>query len=249
MILVLDIGNSNIKIGEYQDDILKQKLIINTNKFGTVEYYEKEIKNNVIVDNVDGIAISSVVPEITNIIKEALNFLKCKTVVVNDLNTKINLKITQEERKTRGTDIIADITAGAHKYKENFIIADFGTAIVISVIGKNTEILGSSILPSVPIIINALAISCSQLNNFELECNDKIIGKTTIDALNGGIFWLMADGVSGIINRLKNKYNVEKVCFTGGMSRMFREYMNFESDFEENLTLNGIYQIFKLNME
>lgn len=255
MILIFDIGNSNIKVGAFnKNDVLLYKWVINTNKSSTKEYYKTEIKkvledNNVKTKDIEGIAICSVVPEITNVVKDALGFLDRKILMVKDPDTKINLKLTAEEKKTRGGDILADITAGIYKYKENFITVDFGTAIVISAIGKDAEILGVSILPSAPIIINALSTSCSQLVGFELKPTEKIIGKTTIEALSGGIFWLMAEGINGMINKLKNEYGIGKVCFTGGMSKIFRDRMSFESDFEENLTLNGIYQIFKINKE
>jgi type III pantothenate kinase len=254
MILALDIGNSNIKVGMFHDDVLQHRGLINTDKGGAGEKYEIEFKRVLAAYNVDysqvtGVVISSVVPEVTNAVKDSLSFLGRKVILMNDINTKINLKITPEERKTRGTDILADIIAGVRKYKENFITIDFGTAIVVSAIGKDAEILGVSILPSAPIIINALSASCSQLIGFELKQGDRAIGKTTIDALNGGIFWLIVGGINEIVGKIKKEYGIAKVCFTGGMSRIFMEYANFDGDFEENLTLNGIYQFFKLNTE
>jgi type III pantothenate kinase len=254
MTLIVDIGNSNIKIGVFYNDVVEKKWVISTNKSGDSEYYETEIRlgmenHGIKQGDISGAAISSVAPEITNAVKEALGFLGCKIILLNDQNTKIELKLTPEERKFRGTDIIADITAGLHKYGENFITIDFGTAIVISGVGKNGELLGVSILPSVPIIIDALISSCSQLAGFELKQRNEILGKTTVDALNGGVFWFVTEGIGGMVNKLKKEHGIKNVCFTGGLSKMFREYMNFESDFEENLTLDGIYQFFKLNAE
>ena len=191
MILLIDIGNSRIKIGLCKNPNIKNKIDVfycdNIKKINSVL---KEIG----ISKFDSVLVSSVVPEINkNVIKIIEDNLKITPTFINsDLTTGI--KFNYSPISDIGPDRIADCVAANNNYdKKKFkIVVDFGTATVFEVISNNGEFLGGSIFPGLEVASKALALKASLLSeiNFdEWNKNQKVLGNNTDEALKSSIYW------------------------------------------------------------
>ncbi len=252
MILTVDIGNSHIKFTIFENDIAIKKMRIQTQK-SLDNYFEilesAFSENNIDIKKIDGAILSSVVPKITNVIEKSLNSMLNKKIFVLRQNSFIhNIDISIEGKREIGFDIICDLVAGKKKYGKNFIIIDIGTATTMEIVNDNAVFLGGIIMPGLMTMSKFLSL-CSQLPDFEVKPQDKIIGNNTIEAMNGGIYWGYIGMLEKNIELMKKEANLKntKVCFTGSSAKLIIDKMDPSYEFDENLTSNGLYEIWKIN--
>ena len=253
MILLIDIGNSRIKIGLCKNPNTRNNIDVfyceNINKINSelekFDHYE-----------FDAVLVSSVVPEINNkvtqIIKDNLNITP--TFINGDLITGI--KFNYSPLSDIGSDRIADCVAANNNYdKDKFkIVVDFGTATVFEVISNNSEFLGGSIFPGLEVASKALASRASLLNeiNFDNWSNDqKVIGNTTEEALKSSIYWGYISLTEGIIRRIAKELKLNKneyiIIGTGGFAEIINNQIPIFDKIDQNLTLDGMRIIYNLN--
>ena len=253
MILLIDIGNSRIKIGLCKNPNIRNDINVfyceNINKINSelekFDHYE-----------FDAVLVSSVVPEINNkvtqIIKDNLNITP--TFINGDLITGI--KFNYSPLSDIGSDRIADCVAANNNYdKDKFkIVVDFGTATVFEVISNNSEFLGGSIFPGLEVASKALASRASLLNeiNFDNWSNDqKVIGNTTEEALKSSIYWGYISLTEGIIRRIAKELKLNKneyiIIGTGGFAEIINNQIPIFDKIDQNLTLDGMRIIYNLN--
>lgn len=252
MLLMLDVGNSNIKFAIFKENTIVNKFKICTNK--KQKNYINNIKeafykNNINTIDIEGIAISSVVPSIEKYLIDCLKTIfNVKILSLSDNNVKYNLNIINKNKRKLGSDIICDLVSGIKKYSNNFIIVDIGTATTVDVVDKNGVFIGGTIFPGISTISKYLNI-CSQLENFELQKQEENIGHTTLEAMNGGIFWGYIGMLEKNIEKIKNNFKLsnEKICITGNSFKLIKDDLNFSFDFDENLTIRGLKEIWDLN--
>jgi len=254
MILTVDIGNSNVVLAFFkEEEIVYNCRFITRKDEKTSENYEKEIKdffqqNNIKNSDIEGLVISSVVPEITDIVKKALEFLSVKTLLVGDDDVNLNIKFQINDSKKVGSDILMNIVAGKKMFGENFIIVDMGTATTFDIAGKNGDFIGVVIAPGVKLSCKALTDGCSKLPEFRIELPETSIGTNTKEAMNAGIYFGHIGAIKGITDRIKAEYGQDmKICLTGGMSYKFGKNMNFVDEIDPNLTLKGLKLVWDMN--
>jgi type III pantothenate kinase len=165
---------------------------------------------------------------------------------------KTGLKIKYRNPLEVGADRIANAIAAIRLYpNKNLIIVDFGTATTFCVINKNKEYLGGIILPGLKISMEALENQTAQLPIVEIKKVDYVIGKSTVESIQSGLF----HGQIGIVRELKSKITKEAfsdedpiVLGTGGFSRLF-EYENLFHKIIPALVLQGLYQAYLINLK
>ena len=150
MILTVDIGNSNIVLAIFDKDKIIKKWRIITSKTKSKDEYAIVIQQLMKADEIDftkikGIVLSSVVPEISAIFRDSLEFLNTKILTIGDKSVKLGLKIKKGLESEVGSDILMNIVAGKKKFKENFIIIDMGTATTFDIALKDAEYAGISL--------------------------------------------------------------------------------------------------------
>ena len=253
MILLIDIGNSRIKIGLCKNPNIRNNI--------DVYYCENINKISLVLEKIDqyefdAVLVSSVVPKINNkitqIIKDNLNITP--TFINSDLITGI--KFNYSPLSDIGPDRIADCVAANNNYdKDKFkIVVDFGTATVFEVISNNSEFLGGSIFPGLEVASKALASRASLLNeiNFDNWSNDqKVIGNTTEEALKSSIYWGYISLTEGIIRRIAKELKLNKneyiIIGTGGFAEIINNQIPIFDKIDQNLTLDGMRIIYNLN--
>lgn len=247
MILLVDVGNSNIVFG-FSDG----KEIINTFRFKsltdiTTDEYYLVIKAMLDKYEVDDVIISSVVPVITSALKKLfVKYLKKDPIIIGPgIKTGIELKC--DDPKTVGADMICDC-AGAMKYFNEAIIIDLGTATKY-IYARNNKFLGCSISPGVSISMKALVNNAALLPQFELITPKRVLSTNTINCLQSGVLYGASSQVDGMIDKILNELGNKdiKIIATGGLSKVIIPLCSHDIKMVDNLTLYGLLDIYYKN--
>ncbi|PAT01383.1 hypothetical protein CI105_06620 [Candidatus Izimaplasma bacterium ZiA1] len=247
MIILIDIGNTNIVIGEYKDEITKTYRFL-TDKLKSADEYYIYLKD--ILKDAKGIIISSVVPELNNVFKELSNkYLSLDPIVVGP-GVKTGLKIVTDNPKEVGADLVAGSVGAIKEYSNTCIVIDMGTATTFTLV-KDSEIKGVVIAAGLITQKNALIGGASQLTQIEFKAPKRIVGTNTIDSLNSGLLYGHAYMMEGIINKMKEENNLSncKVVITGGASLLVKELLNKEYIIDEFLLLKGLVHLYNKNIK
>ena len=194
MLLAFDIGNTNIVIGVFQQKNLLADWRIASDRLKTYDEYGLLVEqlfqcSNLRRADVTDIIISSVVPNLTDVLKLMCEryFHMAPMVVGNGLKT--GMPIRYENPKEVGADRIVNAVAAIELYGAPLIILDFGTATTFCVVNEKGEYLGGAIAPGIGISLNALVERTAQLPKVEMTVPDKVIGKTTVHAIQSGLLY------------------------------------------------------------
>ena len=224
MILAIDIGNTNIVLGCI--DSKKTYFIERLSTIKTKMEFEYAIDIKMVLeihgikpDKLEGAIISSVVPQITNVVKEATEkILKKKTLVVGP-GVKTGLNILMDNPAQLGSDLVADAVAGIDGYKPPLIIFDLGTANTVCVVDAKKNYIGGMIYPGINTSLNALTANASQLSGISLEAPKRLIGKNTVECMKSGVIYSNAACMDGLIERLEEELGEPAtVIAPGGMA-------------------------------
>ncbi len=258
MFLAIDIGNSNIVIGLFKNNQLSKqwRFISNVNK--SVDDYAVDIIECFLLDKIDclkiqGVIIASVVPKLSEIINSAIKkFLDedVKILAINDKKTKLNIEIKLNNKSEIGDDRLINAIAGYKKFGGNLIIIDLGTATTFDVVGKNGEYLGGLICPGINLSIKALSDACAKLPTINIKKQNNVIGKSTVEAMNSGLYYGYISLIEGLIKKIEDELNLKTTrIITGGIANIFKEALqNSITYHEENLTLEGLKIVYLENI-
>ncbi|WP_088036613.1 type III pantothenate kinase [Evansella clarkii] len=255
MILVLDVGNTNIVLGVYEKDNLKFHWRIGTDASNTEDQYAMLIKDlftheGLQLKCIEGVIISSVVPPIMYSLE-----LMCKkyfnvTPMVIGPGIKTGLNIKYENPREVGADRIVNAVAGIRLYGSPLIIVDFGTATTYCFIDEKKQYIGGAIAPGIRISTEALYSKASKLPRIEITNPGNIIGKNTVHAMQAGIVYGYVGQVQGIVKRMKLQAKAEpKVIATGGLAELIANESEVIDIVDPFLTLKGLRMIYEKNTE
>lgn len=256
MVLTIDIGNTNIVIGGYIDDKLELVARINTEKNKTEDEYIVLLRDIIIskshtLDEIEGAIISSVVPQTTYILKNALDMaFGIDTIIVSmNINTGITLKYASPNEV--GADFICGLVGAIEKYELPCLVVDFGTATKTSVINRQKEFIGATIMPGIGISLDALASRTAQLPNISLNSPpDTIMGNNTIDCMKAGVIYGNACMIDGIIKMHKEELGENmSVIATGGLAKHIVKHCKEKIIYDRDLLLDGLNKLYKLNAQ
>ena len=255
MILTIDIGNTNIVVGGIDKDKTHFIERISTVRTKTEMEYAIDIKllldiNKIKADQIEGGIISSVVPQITNIVKIAAEKILKTEVMVLAAGVKTGLNIKIDNPAQLGADLVANAVAGIHNYPVPLIIIDMGTATTLSVVDEKKQYIGGMILPGPRISLDALTARASQLSGISLEAPKNIVGKNTIECMKSGIVYSNAAAMDGMIERIEEEIGCKAtVVATGGLAKSIIPHCKREVILDEELMLKGLYIIYEKNKQ
>ena len=255
MILTIDIGNTNIVVGGIDKDKTHFIERISTVRTKTELEYAIDIKllldiNKIKADQIEGGIISSVVPQITNIVKIAAEKILKTEVMVLAAGVKTGLNIKIDNPAQLGADLVANAVAGINNYPVPLIIIDMGTATTLSVVDEKKQYIGGMILPGPRISLDALTARASQLSGISLEAPKNIVGKNTIECMKSGIVYSNAAAMDGMIERIEEEIGCKAtVVATGGLAKSIIPHCKREVILDEELMLKGLYIIYKKNKQ
>lgn len=252
MILTIDIGNTNICVGAFENDKLKFCARMKTDKSKLADEYAIDLKNIFSLydqpDKVEGAIFSSVVPGLTPIFKKVINMIFGVTPLVVGPGIKTGMNIKIDNPAQLGSDILADDLAAYSLYKGPLMVIDMGTATTISIVDEQGSILGASIMPGISLSLKALSSTAAQLPEINLSDPGDIIGKNTVDAMKSGVVYGAAAMVDGMSARMSKRMGTEvTVVATGGLSGAIIPHCERKINHEPDLQLKGLYILYNKN--
>lgn len=258
MLLVIDVGNTNIVLGIFKGKKLVYDWRISTDREKTADEYGLMLmqimdSQNIKIDNINDIIISSVVPNIMDIFPEICEkYFNIKPIIIGP-GVKTGMNILYDNPKEVGADRIVNGVAAFEKYGGPLIAVDLGTAITFDVINQKGDYLGGAICPGVKISADALFQRASKLPKVEILKPEKIIGKNTVNSMQAGLFYGYVGMIDYIIENIIKEINFSvedvKVIATGGYSRLFLNESKYIQKIDQMLTLDGLRIIYERNKE
>ena len=241
--LIIDIGNTNIVMAVFDGKKIQKRWRISSYLNRTKDEYIlwlKYIVNHSLIFK--DIIIGSVVPDITQELKVALNdYFKIKPYVIAE-DIKVNFPTELEVPSEIGTDRIVNALCAWRLYKKPSIIIDFGTATTFDVVGKNGIYLGGVIAPGVNLSINALHSAAARLPRIAITKQREVIGKNTVSAMASGIYWGYIGLIKNILKKIESEVNYKmRVLATGGLSDIFINEVSEDIIVNKDLTIRGLF--------
>ena len=254
MLLTIDAGNTNTVFAVFDKKKLVGKWRIVTDRNRTSDEYALAITQflemgKIKQKKIDAVIIANVVPQamfpLRTMCKEYFN---CKPVVVGEEGVKIGVGIVFERKNEVGADRLVNALAAFNRFGGNTIVVDFGTATTFDVIDGNGNYAGGVISPGINLSIKALHIAAAKLPEVAVVKPAKVIGTSTVEAIQSGIYWGYIGLIEGIISRIKQETgNDMKVVATGGLASLFFEAGSVIKYLEPDLTIYGLQEMYELN--
>jgi type III pantothenate kinase len=253
MLLAIDIGNTNVVLGVFEGERLRESWRIGTKASITADEYAVIVKDlfafsGIDFRQIDGIIISTVVPPLLSIMTEmSRKYFKIEPLVVTS-ELKTGITLSYENPREIGADRIVNAAAAFRLYGGPLIIIDFGTATTFCAVTANGEYLGGAITPGVKISAEALYQRAAKLPRVELARPRTIIGRDTVSAMQAGILYGYAGLVDGIVERMKKELSPDaRVIATGGLAELVTPEARSAIEVRPNLTLEGLRFLFDAN--
>lgn len=254
MIFVIDVGNTNIVLGIYEDKNLLCHWRISTNRAATVDEYGMMVFNlfqhaGIKFEQIEGVIISSVVPPLMFALENlCLKYINKVPLVVGP-GIKTGLNIRYENPREVGADRIVNAVAGIENYGAPLIIVDFGTATTFCYIDETNQYMGGAIAPGIGISTEALYRSAAKLPRIDLIKPKSTVGRNTVSSMQAGIIYGYAGQVDGIVNRMQEEFKVTaKVIATGGLAELISAESKTIQVVNPLLTLQGLQLIYEKNI-
>lgn len=257
MILLIDVGNTNIVMGVHNGDKMISDFRLSTDTKKTSDEMSIAVLslfelNNLDIDSIEGVIISSVVPNIMYSLENVVRKLfKIKPIIVGaGIKTGINVKT--DNPKEVGADRIVNAVSAFDKYKHSLIIIDFGTATTLCSIGDDGSYEGGVICPGVKISSDALFERAAKLPRVELSKPKHVIGKNTVNSMQSGMVYGYIGMVEYLVEKMSEEmvqkgYEKPRVIATGGLARLINSGTDIIEAIESNLTLKGLKIIYDKN--
>ena len=253
MILTIDIGNSNIVLGGVKDDQIVFEARLRTEATKTSDQYCVDLKilmevYGVSNKDIEGTIIASVVPQVLNSMRTAIQKLTGKVPLVVGPGLKTGLNILLENPGQTGADLVVADVAALREHKPPLIVVDMGTATTMSVLDKNGAHIGGCIIPGVKISMDALTDRTALLPGLQLDQPKKAIGRNTIDAMRSGIMMGAACMLDGMVERMEEELGCKTtVIITGGIAKFIAPMCKTPMIYDKDLLIKGLAALYRDN--
>lgn len=251
MLLAIDIGNTNIVFAVYKGENLFQDWRCVSDAARSPDEYSAFLGHlfglsGIQWDDIHDVIISSVVPETNFQLKGfCRKYLKCDPVFVD--MSLVHIEVNIDRPEDVGADRLVNAVAVKAFYSFPAIVIDFGTATTFDVIDASGAYVGGVIAPGVNLSVGALHSAASKLPKVSVAKPDKIIGKTTIQAMQAGVYWGYKGLIEGIVENIRLEIDGDPlVLATGGLAPLFAEGSPVIDRVDEHLTLKGLQKIYQV---
>ena len=254
MLLVVDVGNTNIVLGVYDGQELKGHWRISTDRVRTTDEYGVLIMNlflhdkTIDADDIDGVIIASVVsPLMPTLERVSRRYFKVEPIVIGP-GTKTGMAIKYDNPREVGADRIVNAVAAYEQYGGPLIIIDFGTATTYCAVLENGDYIGGVITPGVMISAEALFQRAAKLPRIEVKDPGQVINRNTVQSMQSGMFYGYVGQVEGLVARMKAEMpEGVQVVATGGLAPLISAATDCIDHVEPMLTLEGLRLLYEKN--
>lgn len=253
MVLVLDLGNTNLTVGLYVGERLTGFWRLQTVTERTADEYGLALV--ALLQRAacppaapEGICLASVVPALTDRLREACESYLGRSPLVVNANLKTGLRLGYEDPRQIGADRLADAVAAYHLYGGPACIVDFGTATTFNALTAEGEYLGGAITIGAALAVEALCSRTARLPRVELERPPSLIGRNTVHAMQSGLFFGYVSLVEGMVARFRRELGATmKVIATGGLAARIAPETTVIDILAPHLTLDGLRLLWEMN--
>lgn len=255
MLIALDIGNSHISFGGFDGDALLFVASIATDERQTREQYACALQNvfslyRVNLKDIEGIVLSSVVPAVTPVLQAALRLLcDCDLLCIGQgVRTGLNVRVDQP--RTLGSDLVANAVYAMARRELPCVVVDLGTATTFTVLDQKGTMVGYSIAAGLSISLSALKQQAAQLPTVQPTAPKRILGRNTIEAMQGGAVYGTAALVDGMVKRIEQEMGISlTVLVTGGFAETVAPLLQTVHTYVPYATLHGLRMIWQKNRQ
>lgn len=256
MVLVIDVGNTNITCGVYEKEVLKTTFRITTKIPRTSDEYGVLIKdmlknNDISVEDIEGVIIASVVPNVMHALVGAVTRYVGKNPLIVGPGIKTGIMITSDNPKEIGPDRIVDAVAAYVKYGGPVLVLDFGTATTYDLVTEDGKFPVGITAPGIRISAKALWEDTAKLPEIEIKKPKSILATETISSMQAGLVYGQIGQTEYIIKKVKEEtgYDNLKVVATGGLGRIIANETDTIDVYDSALTLDGLKIIYDKNVK
>jgi type III pantothenate kinase len=256
-LLAVDIGNTNITIGAFDDQELTATWRLATRETRTVDEHAWALQGvlrskNVEPDSFQAVVICSVVPPLTEAYVEALTALTKLEPLVIGPGVRTGIRIHYDRTQDVGSDRIVDAVAAHQLYGGPLVVVDIGTATVFDAVTADGDYIGGAISPGMEIAADAMFRNTSQLRRVELVAPDRVIGRSTVASMQSGFVFGFAEMIEGMLVRFKQELNPDApedvtVVATGGLANLMAQHTESFNHVNPELTLIGLRMVHEMN--
>jgi len=253
MLLTLDVGNTQITLGAFRGSDLRHSGRLKTDRRYTADelgIHLLAFMNLWKLDprTLEGVCIASVVPPLDSPLMDACRQYLQATVLFVGPQTKLGIKNRYKKPEEVGADRLVNAVAVHALHRKAVIVVDFGTATTFDCVTARGDYLGGIIAPGLQIAMEALGEKTAKLPKVAFAVSQTLMGRTTKESLQSGLFWGYISLVEGLLTRLKREMRASPVIvLTGGLSPVIGPHLGVKAQILPDLTLEGLRLIWDLN--
>ncbi len=254
MLLVINSNNTNTVFGAFDGDTKRAAWRISTDSRRTADEYAVWLTHLMALEglkfaDVGGVVVSNVVPQTNfNLISLCQRYFKGDPVIVGDPSVKLGFEVRLDRPEEAGADRLANAAGARSRYPMPGIVIDLGTATTFDVIDEGGHYCGGAISPGINMAFEALYMGAAKLPRIEIRRPSRVIGKTTVGAMQSGIYWGYIGLIEGLVSRIEAEWQRKMtVIGTGGLVPLIADGTPCIQHVDLDLTLTGLVEIFKLN--
>ncbi|SIS62056.1 type III pantothenate kinase [Salimicrobium flavidum] len=257
MNFVLDVGNTNTVLGVFDEDVLKYHWRIKTDRYKTEDEYGMLIQSlfsyeGLQFSDIEGVTISSVVPPIMySLERVAEKYFHKKPIIIGTEHVEEGLEMAYPNPSEIGADRIVNAVGVIEDYSTPAVIIDFGTATTYCYVDSENRYVGGAIAPGINISMEALYAKAAKLPKIEIKQPEDVVGQSTVEAMQSGVFYGYVGQVDELVRRMKEKAEGEEpvVIATGGLSNLIANESRTIDHVDPFLTLRGLNVIYQRNKD
>ena len=254
MLLVINSNNTNTVFGAFDGDAKRAAWRISTDPRRTADEYAVWLTHLMALEglkfaDIDGVIVSNVVPQASfNLVSLCQRYFGGDPMIVGDPRVKLGFEVRLERPEEAGADRLANAAGARGRYPMPGIVIDLGTATTFDVIDENGNYCGGAISPGINMAFEALYMGAAKLPRIEIRRPSQVIGKTTVGAMQSGIYWGYIGLIEGLVARIQDEWNRKMtVIGTGGLVPLVADGAPCIQHVDLDLTLKGLVDIYKLN--
>lgn len=254
MLLAIDIGNTNCTFAVFNGSELLGQWRLSTLRHRTAEEYILALSQLMELDgvsyrNIEDVIISSVVPQTVFPLKVLCrNYFHCEALIVGESKVDTGIAVNIDRPEEVGADRLVNAVAARARYGNNVIAVDFGTATNFDVVDGQGNYIGGVIAPGINLSIDALRMAAAKLPEVAIARPERAIGRSTIGAMQSGMYWGYVGLVEGIITRIREEYGQPmQTIATGGLASLYAKATPLIDHLDNDLTIGGLRLIYERN--
>ena len=250
LLLAIDVGNTNTVFALYRERHALGQWRISTIRERTADEYAAALTQLMALKgysqgDVGAAVISSVVPQALTPLKSMCHeFFSCTARVVGD-DLGVTILVAVDNPREVGADRLVNAVAAHTRYHGPLIVVDFGTATTFDVIDEEGRYCGGVIATGINLSLEALHRAAAKLPRVAVERPDRVIGTSTVSAMQSGVFWGYVSMIEGIVARIRSEFGAEmKVIATGGLAGLFAGATDVIEHVDRDLTMAGLVELY-----